>query len=58
MIKAVYPDGTVRHFMWINKKYGYVREKDKVLRYPLPSKTKKKKRGRDARRGHVSGAIS
>ena len=45
MIKAVYPDGKILHFMWINGKYGYIRKKDKVLRYPIPI-TKKKKRGR------------
>jgi hypothetical protein len=31
-----YPDGHKTYYMWTNKKYGYIRRKNKIYRYPLP----------------------
>jgi hypothetical protein len=37
VVKIKYPSGTVIKFMWIKGKYGYIRTKNKVYRYPLPA---------------------
>ena len=31
-----YPDGHKRYYMWTNNKYGYIRKKGKIYRFPLP----------------------
>ena len=36
MIKVVYPKGKIVNYMWIDKKYGYIRRKGKVYCYSLP----------------------
>ncbi len=40
MPKITYPNGKTINFMWLKGKYGYIRRKRKVCRYPLPQQNK------------------
>lgn len=45
VVKIEYPNGSIKHFLWINTKtgFGYFRKGKKIYRYTLPKKYQKPK---------------